>query len=423
MAAWLHRPLIIDPSNCSFTLPNLRLEDSLNSEQGAPSPFAHMALQTKLCQILSGALANKPQDEPPEKWHYRWIKIVGDFINSFPEAYRVDNPDTRWDRKYSYVSFQRHYLHTCSYMIQLDPLKPYLTAPLSVSNPAAHDLQAIAVDLILKVMAAVGPWWATIYPISARFHFVIFAIFDTGSVLCSSILHDTNRTLPRRNEVVEAIGDALAMLSKLALNTKAGRISYAFVDKLACKLPLSPAEKALLQPSKKRQRTTFRDFPTPASQTRSSDSTSVSTTSLPLSSATSTSAEAMPPHSAPPTLSNPIPAYHPEYAVPVPIAPASVPDWPFDPVPGHANFQAVPGTVYPAETEYGVPRFDAAPLSGMPPPLDFGGLDQIWDWQSLNVDTGLDPIASGVVFDPPAGGPNPNANLNINVNLRLDWRG
>ena len=407
MAAWLHRPLIIDPTSCSFKLPNLRLEDPLNPDNGAPSPFAHMALQCRMCQVLSAALASRSDDEPLIDWHYKYIEIVQDFMDKFPAVYSVENPDTSWDSKYPYVPFQRHYLRTCTFMLQLDPLKPYLASPSSANAPSPDSkptgasegvqyLQSHAVTLLLNIMGSIRPWFNTIYPISAKFHFLTFCLFDTASVLCSAVLHDTHRTLPRRSELVDAIVDACDMLGKLGRNTKAGRISYSFVDKLVQRMDLSPAEKTLLHASGKRQRI---DFSSPTSLASSSprdhNGTAYASASHPDSSSASLnlgepSSQPIPAE----TIALPL-----EIGVNVPIAaiPIPPPGWHYDPtLPPHPDLLRGPVSGYD--------------IGGVP--LDFGGLEHIWDWQSLNLDTGLDPLSVGVTYEPPAGGPNPNANLN-----------
>ncbi|KKA19284.1 hypothetical protein T310_6741 [Rasamsonia emersonii CBS 393.64] len=246
MSMLLSRPLIINHSCCSFELPNLRLESTPDTDPDLPSPITHMALQCQLAQMLSkipgvtGGILPADQAVTIQQEIEKWF-------SSFPPAYRVTDPDTQWDEEHRYVILQRGQLHAVGYMIMLHPLKPFLTRSVdSGLSDMERSLRPAAVDCSLKLMQASRQLFDCVFPINAKFHFVIFIIFDTAAVLCSAITHDTSCSLPRRHEVIEAIGLLLNMMERLSHMTKTGAICYATLATLVAKLSLSSQEKALL---------------------------------------------------------------------------------------------------------------------------------------------------------------------------------
>ena len=90
----------------------------------------------------------------------------------------------------------------------------------------------MGINLALDVLDVARRLFDHEFPINAKFHMVVFSIFDTSTILCSAIIHDTQHRLPRRNEVVDAIASSLDRLHQLSLSTKLGASSYAFLYKL-----------------------------------------------------------------------------------------------------------------------------------------------------------------------------------------------
>lgn len=242
----LSRPLIINHSCCSFELPNLRLESTPNTDQDLPSPITHMALQCQLAQTLS-KITGVTSGLLPADQAVTIQQEIQKWFSSFPPVYRATDPDTQWDKEHRYVVLQRSQLHAVGYMIMLHPLKPYLTRSAdSGLSEMEKSLRPAAVDCSLKLTQASCQLFDCVFPINAKFHFVIFIIFDTAAVLCSAITHDTSRSLPRRHEVIEAIGMLLNMMERLSHMTNTAVICYVTLTKLVAKLPLSSQEKELL---------------------------------------------------------------------------------------------------------------------------------------------------------------------------------
>ncbi|RAL10427.1 uncharacterized protein BO97DRAFT_406919 [Aspergillus homomorphus CBS 101889] len=245
MSLLLARPFIINSSYCSFELPTLRLESPESDEFGL-SPIAHITFQCQLGQtiskipgvmggILSPAQAITIQQET-EKW-----------LNTLPAAYRLENPDTRWDQSYHYVAMHRHQLHAIGYMVMFLPLKPCLTTTIDHDKPSIErSLRPTAVDCALKLLESSQRMLSFMLPANAKFHYAPFIIFDTAAFLCSAIIHDASETLPDREKVIKAIGAALDALEQISQSTKTGAICFAVLNRLADTMSLSLEEKATI---------------------------------------------------------------------------------------------------------------------------------------------------------------------------------
>lgn len=236
MSLLLSRPPIINQSYSSFELPNVQLE-SHAAEDGPPSPVIHIAIQVELGRVIGrvpatmGGTFDNAQAESLKSDIERWFA-------SLPSAYQETNPDTQWDNEHLYVPLQRLQLHAVGYMTMLLPFKAYLTR--------IHDLESTdvdrarretAVDIALHLMEVSRRLFDHVFPLNfplnGKFHLVTFLIFDTAAYLCSAIIHDKSRTLPRRDNVIQAIGLACSLMGKLAPITKTGAICYRVLSRLA----------------------------------------------------------------------------------------------------------------------------------------------------------------------------------------------
>lgn len=193
-------------------------------------------LSTKLkteAAVMSTAEVLNMQDE------------IENWINSLPPAYRVESPDTSNDKDHWYVILQRHYLHGMTFMVKLNPLKPYLTKSFNGEfSPQEKRFRELGVDCCLKLLDACHHLYNLEPSYSAKFHLVIFCTFDSATVLCSAILHDKQRDLPQRTQVLEAISSALRTLRILSAHGKPSQMAYHFLAKLVKALPLSYEEQA-----------------------------------------------------------------------------------------------------------------------------------------------------------------------------------
>ncbi|KAE8309558.1 fungal-specific transcription factor domain-containing protein [Aspergillus transmontanensis] len=240
MSHLLSRPIIINNNN-SVELPNLRLE-SPDSQIELPSPITHMALQCQLGQMILkipgmmneslSPMQSVSVQEEVEKW-----------FASLPSAFRLIDPDTRWDNSHKYVVMQRHQLHAVGYMVKLKPLKQCLLQNLDQGAPSVREGPlSSAIDYALKLMDASHRLLGCMLPMNAKFYFAPFLIFDTASLLCSAIIHDHTRCLPQRERIIQALGVSVNMLGLVRI-TKTGAICHSILTKLIEGLPVSLMER------------------------------------------------------------------------------------------------------------------------------------------------------------------------------------
>lgn len=125
-------------------------------------------------------------------------------------------------------------------------LKPYVTrsseSPMSMLEDG---LRRAGIQAALSLMSVSWDVFENVAPTGAKFHYSVFCIFDTTTVLCSAFIHDQARSLPQRDVVLEAIKKGLDMLSRLRSVSKTTADLCRILNNLLVALPLS-AEKALV---------------------------------------------------------------------------------------------------------------------------------------------------------------------------------
>jgi hypothetical protein len=345
MSSWLGRPNIIDQKNLTFKFPSLRLDQS-NTEPNQLSPFAHMNLQAQLGRRVTTKVGDtQPGTSLSATQVLAFESECEKFIDELPAIFRIKSPDTSLDEAYPYFVFQRHQLHCVIFLTMMDCLKPYLTRdPMDTMTDQDDEFRKMGVDIALRLLKVARNLFDYEFPINAKFHMVVFAIFDTATLLCSAVIHDRDQVLPHREEVMVAIDNSLHMLHQLSLTTKLGAASYNFLFKLVQATP----ELSRHSPLAKRQRQTSSSIP----RTLSRQSTSASASVPPLAPAPTQSTSSPTP-----------PAGSPPMTIPDDLA--------FD------------IEQFLAQNPFGT--------VGDPSALDMGGMEQIWDWEDLHLDTQQGP--------------------------------
>jgi len=220
--------------------------ESHATQDGPPSPVTHIAIQAELGRVIgraprtTGGTLDNTQAESLKSGIDRWF-------TSLPSAYQETDPDTQWDNEYLYVPLQRRQLHAIGYMTMLLPYKAYLTRTFdsgSIEDDRIH--RGTAIDIALHLMEVSRRLFDHVFPLNAKFHVVTFLIFDTAAFLCSAMIHDKDRTLPRRDNVIQAIGLARLLMGRLAPITKTGAICYPVLSRLAKSLSKSANDVASL---------------------------------------------------------------------------------------------------------------------------------------------------------------------------------
>ncbi|KAF1928491.1 uncharacterized protein M421DRAFT_420379 [Didymella exigua CBS 183.55] len=343
MGAWLGRPNLIDQKNLKFKLPTLRL-DSSSSEPNLLSPFAHMALQASLGRRLNTVMGDAQSVEALSANEIISIQARLDkFIDDLPSIFRLHDPDTSLDVDHPYLVFQRHQLHTVLHVTKLDFLKPFLTRARDDKKTDRDDeFRAMGIDLALDVLMVARRLFDHEFPINAKFHMVVFSIFDTSTILCSAIIHDSESSLTRRDEVTNAINGSLDMLHQLSRSTKLGASSYAFLYKLVQSHPEISCGAGAGKRLRRLSSTSTHTLELPPLVHHSSSKESVNS-SIGI--------------QAPASISQTSTAIEPTSTMPL------IHDFSFD-----------------------VDQFLAQNPLGSANALDMGGIEQIWDWEDLNLD-------------------------------------
>lgn len=260
ISALLGRPMIIDRADCNVGLPKLSLEGTQHS------PLTHMKLQSELIRKLFSRFGlTKNVTKPSDVQEYQCI--IEAWIADFPPPFDVHHPDKSLDKSCPWVVLHRHYIRTMAFSMLMDPIRAYLARPFTIdASDAETKIRADGINYCLELMVSLHGFFDHVYPRDAKFHFVLFCIFDTSTVLCTAILHDNHHTLPRRDEVYQAIDEAYAMLQRLSTVTKSAKASCGILSRILLRLPrVSLLPGAAEVNSAKRPR--FTEFVTPTQPT------------------------------------------------------------------------------------------------------------------------------------------------------------
>lgn len=360
MSAWLGRPNLIDQKNFKFEFPNLRLDQSVK-EPNLLSPFAHMALQANLGRRVGTIMGDVTSTAALSADKVLEIERECEkFIEELPAIFRIKDPDTSLDEAHPYFVFQRHQLHCVIFVTMLDFFKTYLTRERSDKLTDRDDeFRKKGVEIALRLLKDAHKLFEHEFPINAKFHMVVFCIFDTSTVLCSAIIHDREQMLPHREKIVDMIDTSLDMLHQLSLTTKLGATSYNFLSKLVQATPALSRQ----PPLSKRQRL------------ESGPSSEPSDPQQPVQQPVRQPAQHQPTSVtiAPPLVTAPAPYVEPTVEYPYSTAEALA----TIPISDELAFDI---DQFLAQNPFGTignPNPDAA---------DMGGMEQIWDWQNLNLD-------------------------------------
>ncbi|KAH8651161.1 hypothetical protein BX600DRAFT_387814 [Xylariales sp. PMI_506] len=220
ISAMLSRPIIINRNDCFVGLPSAAIQGN------APSPILHMRLQRELITIIFERFGDLDHNRSPKE-ALEQIEDIKKWMQSFPSTFNIEEPDTSKDNTYPWIALQRHYLHIISYASIVSLTKPFL-ARRPCQNESIQELQLkhIGIDYSLQLMDCLTCFFNSVYPNDARFHSLLFSLFDTAALFCSALAHDEGCHLPRRSDMLEAIASTLSMLGKMAGITKSISASH-----------------------------------------------------------------------------------------------------------------------------------------------------------------------------------------------------
>lgn len=241
MSKNLGRPLLADRASCTFRYPTLQLE--LNPEEpDSPPAFMHMKLQAELIARVDPVLSEADR-WPSEKTVEALHNIVEAWSATIPPVWRWENSDTQWDAKHPNLKWQRELLAGTVAAIELLPLKPYLTGVATAADPRTQErFMQMAADACMTTIGVFSRAYAYMMQYDPKHFYINFTIFDITTLMCSAVLHDTDLKLPQRHRFLEGIALGIENLRLLSKHSKPGVTSYAFVTRLAQSLPLSRSE-------------------------------------------------------------------------------------------------------------------------------------------------------------------------------------
>lgn len=232
MAAVFNRPRIIGSKN-SVPYPSTTL--SLSSvDSDAPSAALAKVLENQLGRVLSKV---KPESQSPEES----FATVESWMSTLPPVFRLLVPEKRWNNEAPWLPFQRLQLHCVGYMTQLALIKAAFAL-----EPQQASYVDKATEVGLLAMRVCQDFFDLCFPRQARYFMISFCPFDVAAFLCSLLLRDRNRTLPKRANIVNAVGSALVISFRLRSYTKMGESTWTILKALVSRLQLEPDESETL---------------------------------------------------------------------------------------------------------------------------------------------------------------------------------
>lgn len=192
---------------------------------GQPSPVLSLGEQFKLVRLLStrfGPLNSITDDD-------RALEVVcaiDKWMRQLPKELHLSDHVSTEGGDPHWLVCQRLSLHCFAYMARLTPLKRILTANF---NAAEHlqakrmDLLRLAVQLCIECMDMGIALHCAMHPFRANFHFVIFVLFDTATLICSALMHDPSHELPERPKLMQKAQEALGALDTLMQHARSAK--------------------------------------------------------------------------------------------------------------------------------------------------------------------------------------------------------
>lgn len=231
ISSGLSRPKLIDRLAATVALPTLTLEGY------NPHPMLHMKMQADLTRDLQARFNTPKNIVSPEDINEYKDMIIG-WVGRFPPEYDFYNPNTTKDDIHPWIFPHRFYVYTMACILILNPIRNYMVKSYTWESPKEDiDVRNIGVFYSLVFIQTLRRWVDRISNRDGRLHFIIFSIFDTAAMLCTAVLKDTEKTLPRQGEILESITRSIAMLKTLMVISKTAKISHDILYRLAKKVP------------------------------------------------------------------------------------------------------------------------------------------------------------------------------------------
>lgn len=205
--------------------------------------------------------------------------MIVDWVAQFPPEYDFYDPDSSRDMVHPWIVPHRFYLYTMACILITNPIRTYMVKAYTWESPQEDvEIRNIGVYYSLVLIASLKRWVDIISSRDGRLHFIIFSIFDTAAMLCTAMIKDDAKTLPRREEIITAIADSNVMLTKLMSVSKTAKVSRDILNRLSRKLPqVTPLG---LAPTDDRRKRNKLAATAPSARTKRSPNASVSPQAL-----------------------------------------------------------------------------------------------------------------------------------------------
>ncbi|KAL6872759.1 hypothetical protein J3F83DRAFT_771998 [Trichoderma novae-zelandiae] len=231
IASGLFRNTLIDHSTCRAGRPSLTLEPD-----GEFSPLMHMNMQSELVHRLAERFS-APLNVKTHNQLMEYKGMVDDWMLNFPPIFALVNPDTSNDKAQTWIEYHRHYNYTMGYMMLLNPFRSHMKEKYTAqSSEEQLELRRMVIDLTLLLVKVLDNWLRFLTFRDGRFHFIIFSLVDTATVLSNVVINDQAGTVPRRDDIYRAVKTALVLQRKLFFLSESAKVGFRIVQKLARRL-------------------------------------------------------------------------------------------------------------------------------------------------------------------------------------------
>ncbi|KAL7807269.1 hypothetical protein V8C26DRAFT_423898 [Trichoderma gracile] len=227
IASGLFRQTLVDHSKCRAGRPSLTLEPDGNF-----SPLQHMVMQSELVHQLAERFS-APSNVKTHEQLMEYKGMVDEWMLSFPPIFALVNPDTSYDKNHVWIEYHRHYNYTMGYMMLLNPFRPHMQETYTdQSSEEMLELRRVVIDLTLLLVKVLDNWLKFLTFRDGRFHFIIFSLVDTATVLSNVVVNDKTGTVPRRDDIYRAAKLTLVLQRKLLFLSESAKVAFRIVQKL-----------------------------------------------------------------------------------------------------------------------------------------------------------------------------------------------
>lgn len=203
----------------NVVLPNLTMEGT------NPPPMLHMSLQSQLISDLATRYPGA-KDIATEAQVLDYQETIKIWSTSFPPVYALVEPDTSKDTAHPWVAFNRLYLHTMFYYLQLTVIRRYMAMGYtSALQNAELQLCEEGIQCCRENLKVATKWADHISRHGGGFHWVITSIMDTVVLLATCFLKDAENTMPKDESIYGELDKATTLLGSLAHTSPIGNLA------------------------------------------------------------------------------------------------------------------------------------------------------------------------------------------------------